>query len=142
MKPLPTGTMRPSVMDRCSAIECGSVSQPQARSFGTTNFRQVSASLTNFPASPATKRQLGPDLLQHLVVNAYKRVDPFVSSRNAEPRAPRSHSALRAFCGAYLKGALANFKTGSSGFGQYGVVTFTLASDSVALPISPRLPDF
>ena len=32
--------MRPSVIVRCSAMECGSVSQPR----GTTNFRQVSAS--------------------------------------------------------------------------------------------------
>ena len=45
-KPLPTGTMRPSVIVRCSAMECGSLSQPAACSLGTTNFRQVSASFS------------------------------------------------------------------------------------------------
>ena len=37
--------MRPSVMVRCSAMECGSLSQPAAWSLGTTYLRQVSASL-------------------------------------------------------------------------------------------------
>jgi len=36
---------RPSVKLRCSAIEWGSLSHPVACSFGTTNFRQVSASV-------------------------------------------------------------------------------------------------
>ena len=45
MKLLPTGTIRPSVIVRCSTIEYGSLSQPDSWSFGTTNFRQVSASV-------------------------------------------------------------------------------------------------
>lgn len=44
MKPLPTGMMRPSVMDGCSAIECGSSSQPSFCKRGTTNLRHVSDS--------------------------------------------------------------------------------------------------
>src|ERR1017187_1388105 len=37
--------IRPSVKLRCSAMECGSESQPAAWSFGTTNFLHVSASV-------------------------------------------------------------------------------------------------
>src|SRR5690349_21255709 len=36
--------IRPSVIVRCSAMECGPASHPAACSLGTTNFLQVSAS--------------------------------------------------------------------------------------------------
>jgi hypothetical protein len=52
------GTMRLSVTVRCSAIECGSSSQPAACSLGTTNVRQVSASfIGRRPADTAFRRQ-------------------------------------------------------------------------------------
>src|SRR5262245_61430215 len=57
MNPFPVGTMRPSVIVRCSAIECGSLSQPAARSFGTTSLRQVSASEGIYDQDSATHNQ-------------------------------------------------------------------------------------
>jgi hypothetical protein len=42
---VPATTIRPAVNCRCSAIDCGSVSQPAVCSLGTTYFRQVSASV-------------------------------------------------------------------------------------------------
>src|SRR5216117_229323 len=41
----PITTIRPSVNVTCSRIWCGSLSHPEAWSLGTTNRRQVSASL-------------------------------------------------------------------------------------------------
>ena len=49
----PTKTIRPSVKVRYSLMTCGGVSQPAAWSLGTTNFRQVSASVSNAEAPPA-----------------------------------------------------------------------------------------
>ncbi len=66
-KPRPTGMIRPSVIVRCSAIECGSVSHPAAWSPGTTYWRHVSASVPlNVP--PATSLRMPPlGALKHTV---------------------------------------------------------------------------
>jgi hypothetical protein len=55
MKLFPSGTIRPSVIVRCSAIEYGSLSQPAACSFGTTCLLHVSASIGILRAQTLTE---------------------------------------------------------------------------------------
>ncbi len=79
-KPWPTGTMRPSVIARCSAIAWGSSSQPAAWSCGTTSFRQVSASfILRHPAAGLAPRsrafQAEASLLKHSFVIGVQAAD-------------------------------------------------------------------